>query len=171
MKKVLFAVLLLATVVLQAQFRNSPAERRTPGEGIVNSNSNLLFGFIDPAKFSMSHSYSLSYGMGGGNALALGVYTNTMRYAFNDKLNLRVDANVVHSPYSTFGKNVTDQINGIYIGNAELNYKPTDNFFISLQYRNLPGYGYGYGGYGYDGMFGSRFNNSFFGDSYSAEHP
>jgi len=91
--------------------------------------------------------YSLSYSSFGSNGVALGVYTNSMQYQFSDKLNVQLDASLVHSPYSTLGKNFQNNINGIYIDRAQLNYAPWDNVNVVLQYRQLP-YNY-YSGFGY----------------------
>lgn len=101
----------------------------------------------------MSHSYSMSFSSFGGNYQNLNAYTNTMQFAFNERLNGRVDVSFVHSPFGgnqNFGgsNNIGNQV---FIRNAELNYKLSDKAFIRVQYQRLPGYGYS--PYGYD-----RFN-------------
>ena len=81
-----------------------------------------------------------------------------MMYKFTDKLDVQLDASLVHSPYSTFGKNFQDNINGIYIDRAQINYTPWDNVKVMLQYRNIP-YSY-YSGYG---MYETNPFNMFYG--------
>ena len=92
---------------------------------------------------------------GNGQGLALGVLTNSMFYKFSDKLNGQLDISLVHSPYSTLGKDFQNSINGIYVSRAAINYQPWKNTLISVQYRNVPNtyynpfnpyhtYGYGY---------------------------
>lgn len=141
MKKYLLLFFIISNLVF-TQFKeelNKPVNIRN---GIVSNNtSSFLLGFLNSPDFRMNHSFSLSYSAFGNNGIALGVYTNSMAYKFSDKLNVEVDASIINSPYSSFGNNFTDQINGIYLSRAEINYKPTSNLFLSIQFRNAP-YGY-----------------------------
>ncbi|MGE5497255.1 MAG: hypothetical protein ACM3Q2_04260, partial [Syntrophothermus sp.] len=157
MKKILLLFVICSTALF-GQFRDQAENRGSVRDGLINSNtSSTVLGFINPNNFQMHHSYNLSYSAFGGNGLAMGVYTNSMVYKFNDKLNIQVDASLVHTPYSTFGRSFTDQINGLYLSKAELNYKPSDNFMINVQYNHNPfgyyGYPYGYGGWGNNSMY------------------
>lgn len=135
---IVFFIVFCASISLNAQFKETNILKPSIRDGITNNSPDFVLGMFDPAKFNMSHSYSLSYTASGSNGLALGVYTNSMMYKFTDKLQLLVDASLVHSPYSTFGKNVQNQLTGIYISKAQLNYRPSENTYISLQYQNLP---------------------------------
>lgn len=151
MKKIFVILITLFTITGFAQFKDPGFPTSSVKDGIITQPSNSLFGFLNSENFSMHHSYSLSYSSFGSNGLALGVYTNSMNFEFANNLNLQVDASLVHSPYSTFGKDVQNSINGIYLSRAALNYKPWDDVYISVQYRQLPAYaspfrGY-YGGY------------------------
>jgi len=88
----------------------------------------------------------MSFSSMGSNSLALGVYTNSMFYKVADNLNIEVDASLVHSPYSSFGKDHQNMINGIYLSRAQINYQPWENFNVIMQYRTLPdGYSSPYG--------------------------
>jgi hypothetical protein len=161
MRKGLLIVLLFAVTSGYAQFKDDNIFKPTVREGIITHSPNLIFGFINPDNLIMNHSYSMSYTTFGGNGVALGVYTNSLLFKFADNLNLEVDASLVHSPYSSFGKNHQNMLNGIYLSKAQLNYQPWDNFNISVQYRSLPGNYYSpYSGfYGYNRNF---FNNNLF---------
>ncbi len=160
MKRFIYIFLALA-VALSAQFKEELDKPVDIKKGILNgAPSTSLFGFINPNNFSMSHSVSMSYTAMGNHGIALGVYTNSMAYKFNDQFNIEVDASLVNSPYSSFGNDYADQINGVYLSRAQLNYKPTENTFIMLQFRNSPA-GYSpYGYYGYPGFY----RNSMFDD-------
>lgn len=154
MRKLIFLFIIGFSVMSFGQFRDQVSRQPNISDGLIrNSSPSLLLGFINPNNFTMKHSYSMSYSTWGGNGLALGAYTNSMQYKFNDKLNVQVEASLVHSPYSTFGKELTNQINGIYINRAALNYKPFENFQINIQYNQYP---YGYSPYynraGYSGF-------------------
>ena len=140
MKKILLVFCLLFTLqaISFAQFKNDNGFKPSVKDGIINDSPNFVLGFFDPSKFSMSHSYTMSYTSFAGNGLALGVYTNSMMYRFTDRFNVQVDASISHSPYNTFGKDQQNNLNGIRLSRAEVNYMPWDNFKVSLQYRNDP---------------------------------
>jgi len=160
MKKLLIVIALCFGITAYAQFRDDNQFKPSVKDGIVNSNTGgSILGFINPENFSMRHSYSLSYtSFGGGNNMALGVYTNSMAYKFSDKLNVQLEASLVQSPYSSMGKQFQNSISGIYINNASLNCQPWKDFKVSVQYRQLPYSSYyspfGYGSFYGDGFFG-----------------
>lgn len=137
MKKFL-AIFCLFTILVLPQIRSTEIFRPTVKEGIINDSPNLIFGFINPDNFFMRHSYSMSYSSMGSNGLALGVYTNSMFYKVADNLTMEIDASLVHSPYSSFGKDHQNMINGIYLSRAQINYQPWENFNVIMQYRTIP---------------------------------
>jgi len=63
------------------------AEKPNISESLVAYNPNdVLVGFLDPSRFQMSHSFSMSYmGFGGGGAM-INTYVNTLNYRFSDDL-------------------------------------------------------------------------------------
>jgi hypothetical protein len=150
MKKLLFLMVLFACTAF-AQFKDESPIKPSIADGMIDQSPDFVLGLFDASKFSMHHSYSLSYTSGGGNAMALGVYTNSMMYRFADNLDVQVDASLVQSPYSTLGKNFQNSISGIYLNRAAINYSPLKNMNISILYQHFPessfynrGYGYGY---------------------------
>lgn len=165
MKKLLFAFVICFSFIANAQFRDDNQFKPSVREGIINTNSGgSILGFINPENFTMRHSYSLSFSsFGGGNNMALGVYTNSMAYKFADNLNVQLDASIVHSPYSSMGKQFQNSISGFYINRAQLNYEPWKDFHVTVQYRNMPynyynsPFGYGYNSF-YDDWFYSPSN-------------
>lgn len=149
-------IFFLVLSVINAQFKGE-AEKPIDIKGsmINNTPSDFFLGFINPNNFSMHHSFSLSYSAAGSNGLALGVYTNSMAYKFNDKFNVELETSIVNSPYSTFGKNFSKQINGVYLSRAQINYNPSKDVHFQLQFSNSP---LGYRGrYGYS-PFSSYYN-------------
>jgi hypothetical protein len=134
MKKFFTIFLLLALALsVNAQFKEELDNRPSIREGFINPQvSNNIFGFIDPSKFSMNHSVNMSYSTFAGQAVALGVYTNSLRF------NIQVDASIVNSPYNTFGEGYTNSINGIYLSRAAVNFKPSEDTKISLEFRQGP---------------------------------
>jgi hypothetical protein len=138
MKTVLLFIFLVTGLTF-GQFRdelNKPIDLKA---GITNNSpSSLFLDFINPQNFSMNHSFSLSYSAFSGGGMALGMYTNSLKYKFNDQLNIEADVSILNSPYNSFGKEFTDQINGVYLSRLEMNYKPSDNFKVVLQYSQMP---------------------------------
>jgi hypothetical protein len=161
MKKLAFLLVIFVSLNINAQFKEPGFPTENIRDGIVDHSSNSLFGFLDSDNFVMRHSFNLSYTAFGNQGLALGVYTNSMMLKLSNNMNVQVDASIVQSPYSTLGKNFQNQLNGFYISRAAFNYKPWDDVFISIQYRNLP-LSYHYSDYG----FYNRFYNPFFYDGF-----
>ncbi len=102
----------------------------------------LFFGILDPAKFSMSHSVSMSYFSVGGGGIAQNMYLNTMTYQIADPLMLRVQWGVQNFPYNNLSKDNPLFQGGFFLSGAELNYKPNENMELSVQFNQMPGYMY-----------------------------
>ena len=155
MKKIVLVIFIGFTLTGFSQFKDSGLDNPGVKDGLIDhSGGGNLFGFLNSDNFQMKHSYDLSYSAFGGEGFALGVYTNSMFFRINPDLNIQTDISVVNSPYSTLGKSFQNNLNGIYLSRAAINYKPFKDVSISLQYRNLPG---AYNPYMYNGM------NSMFG--------
>jgi len=137
--KTTLIVILFTTGIVFGQLKHQmPKEINVGSAMLAPKSSNLLFGFFNPANFKMSHSYSFSYTTFGRSSLALGVYTNSMFYKISDPLTMEVDISLTHSPFNSFGKEFQNQFNGIYLSRAALNWRPTENTFINIEFRNLP---------------------------------
>lgn len=140
MKRIFIVIFIFTVSVTFAQFRDEANNKPDIRSGIVKNNSfGSLLGLINPDNFSMRHSFGLSYSAFGNiGGMTLGVYTNSMSYKFSDNLNLETDISVVNTPYNSFGKEFSKQINGIYLSRAQLTFKPTDNMNVIIQYRSVP---------------------------------
>ncbi len=115
----------------------------------------FMFGWFDPEKFTMRHTVDMTLTTFGGQSLSLGSYTNSMRYAFADNLNARADVSFSFSPYSSLPQLNKSDFSKVYLSRAEVNYKPWENTYISLSYRQMP-----YGNYYY-----SPFSSPWWGDN------
>lgn len=164
MKKI-YLILVVCTLTAYPQFKDSGFKDYTVKDGIIDQSAgNNFLGFINPDNFFMHHSFEMSYSAFANQGVALGMYTNSMMYKFAKNLNMQLDVSVVNSPYSTLGKNFQDNINGIYISNAAINYKPWNNFSVHLQYSNLPYSSYYYSpfySFPYSGFYRSRSGSMF----------
>jgi hypothetical protein len=139
MKKIFVLVCAVMIGTGFSQYKPQGLSTEHISDGIINqSQGTPLLGFLNSPNFQMHHSYDVSYATSGGNSLALTTYTNSMSYEFSKNLNVQVDASVVYSPYSTLGKTFENNINGIYLSRAAINYQPWKDVFISVQYRSLP---------------------------------
>ena len=180
-----FAVLLLAGTLLvaapaDAQFRaNLPTRDASASVTSAGASSLGLARLFSSDKFKLSHSYEMSYSSFGGHGLGLGVYTGTLRWQPTDKLAGRADLAVATSP---FGDAATQEAFGfgqdtparVYLRNAELAYKPTENSVVRFQVQQSPygayarPYGMGMGGFG--GGYGySPYGGTSFGASWSSD--
>lgn len=150
--------------ISSAQFRGMEPKNPSIQDGVVKpSSENLMFGFFNPDKFTMNHSVSMSYMSLGGQSVGLTMYTNSMRYQVSEQISARADVSLVYSPFSSLGTTFQKDIAGIYLNRAQVDYQPSKNFRVSLQYRNMPTYGYSpYSGYG--GMFGGY--GMYYGDGF-----
>ncbi|HKI77609.1 MAG TPA: hypothetical protein VKA26_03620 [Ignavibacteriaceae bacterium] len=163
MKKLLILITIIFSFSAYAQYRDKGMPTSSVYDGIVKTDSHSLFGFLNSDNFSMSHSFGLSYMTSGGEGLSLGTYTNSIMYKFSKNLNFQLQTSIVTSPYSTLGKDFQNSINGIYIDRAAINYKPSKDVNISLQYRQIPGgyYNSYYNPYYYG--YSNSFNRNFYG--------
>lgn len=155
--KRVFSIVFLTFSIALGQLKNQMPQAVNVGDAMFAPNKNIFLGIFNPANFKMTHSYSLSYTSFGKNGLALGVYTNSMFYKISDPLSVQLDLSLVHSPYNTFGRQFQNQFNGIFINRAALNWRPSENTLINIEFRSLPStfyygspYGYYPGWYRYD---------------------
>lgn len=149
MKKLILILFLGIYSGALAQYKDPGFPTENVKDGIIDpdySTGNLL-GFFNTENFHMNHQFSMSYSSFGNQGLALGVYTNSMLYNFSDNLNIQADISLVNSPYSTLGQDFQNNLNGIYLSRAAVNYKPWKDVSVSLQYRQLPYYYSPYSGY------------------------
>jgi hypothetical protein len=132
-------IVIVLSISAFSQYRNRPETISTVGESIIRPDGgSLLFGWFDPNKFTMRNSYSLSYTTSGGKGFSLGALTSTMAYQISNPLSLQFDVSLLHSPYNNLGGNFANNISGVYLTRAELNYRPSKNTLLQLQYRQLP---------------------------------
>jgi len=141
MKRAAVALLLamLVSGMAVGQFRSSANSKPSVGESLIrNDDSGLLFGWFDPSRLVMHQSYSINYTMVGGRGFSLGVYTGSLFYRFSNPLSMQFDVSLVHSPFGGFGGKFGQDISGIYLSRAQLNYRPSENTLFQIQFRQLP---------------------------------
>ncbi|CUS97307.1 hypothetical protein [Candidatus Chrysopegis kryptomonas] len=127
-----------------SQFKEQVENKPDIYQSIIQGGQRSYLGFFNPANLFMRHTFSVSYLSIGGKGMMINSYTNSILYRFSDNLNLQADISLVHSPFNSFGNSFQKGINGIYINRIELNYRPLENMFINIQYRQVPFYYYPY---------------------------
>ncbi len=137
------ALLLAGALSASAQFKAQVPGYGSEGPGIQGAESELLFGFFDPSRFTMRHSVNLSYQSFGGQGLSVGSYTNSMMYRVTDELTARADVSLAYSPYNSFTGYGKQDFSSIYLSRAEVMYRPSENFMVNVLYRAEP---FGMGG-------------------------
>ncbi len=147
MKKVavLLTLMLVFSSVSFAQFKSQLSDGSSVDNSLFRSNDNgggSLFSFFNPANFSMHQSISMNYMTMGNQSLSLATYTNSMSYRISQPLTLSADVSVMSSPYNTLGNSFSKSISGIYLTRAELNYRPTKDFSVDVQFNQNPLYRY-----------------------------
>lgn len=143
----------------------APAEaqlRETAQNGSVSTQlydtgsaaTNALGDLFDAENFRMGHSYQMSFSSFGGNTSSMGMYTNSMMMQFNSQWAARMDVSVAHPLMNDAFGNQQPQV---YLQNAEVAYRPSENMQFRLQVQQSP-----YGRYAsprgaYRGARGSAF--------------
>ncbi len=130
----LFSFIVPALITAQSEDQQTNILKDTQ---IFRQSSGFLDSLLDPSKFSMSHSYSLSYFSMGGRSFNQGLYLNTMNYQFSDPLFMQVRIGYAHQPFGMM--NQSDGMNGkVFIQRAMIEYKPTENMKLRIDYQVNP---------------------------------
>lgn len=139
MKKI-FAV--LAVIVLTSQLSFAQFKKYDDKKPSYKG-SNLLLGFINPNNFTMKHSFNVSMMTTAYGNVSLTSYINSMNYRISNKLDISADVKFQYSPFassnfgSTYATSLQNNLSGISLSRASLNYKISDNAFINFEYRNV----------------------------------
>ncbi len=163
----LLIVFLGVTTPAEAQLRtdvrsaNAPVKLYDQGGSAFSLNK-----YFSPEHFRMSHSVEFSTSSFNGGS-SMGMYTNSMMWQFSQKLAARVDVGVAYSPNAQgFGQSNKLNLNNgpqVFLRNAEIAYRPSENVQFHLSVRQSP-YGqyaspYGYYGHRGGGHFQAAFGH------------
>ncbi len=151
-KQIVFIILFIMPISAFAQFKAQA--KPVSFSDHLRSGQMQPFGILglDPSRFTMQHSYSMSYASIGGRGFTQGLYLNTMSYQFSIPLTLSVQLGMAHNPFESTNTPSFMQ-NGFFISSAQMRYQPTKNTVLQIgfrqrPYQNFTGY---YGGmYGHD---------------------
>ena len=177
MRTLALAALLAFAVPVRAQRAADVPVRSAP---VVLSETPGALGIgqlFNAQTLKFSQSYEASYSGGAGGSIGLGVYTASLRWQPTQNLAGRVDVGVMHSPFGSSEIQSGLGLDGgsdtrVFLRNAELAYRPTENAMIHLSVQQSPygsyaspygtsGYGYGARSYGLYGGGGTGFSTGF----------
>jgi hypothetical protein len=144
-------LMLSLTAPAEAQLRKTAQQNRAVQTQLYDTGSaaaNALQSLFGAEHFRMSHSYGASFSSFGGQTASMGMYTNSMMWQFNSEWAARMDVSVAH-PF-TQGSGFGNQEARVFIRNAEVAYKPSENFQVRMQFQQSPygRYASPYGTYG-----------------------
>ena len=134
--KPLLTVIFLSGIIL-AQFRMDVPTQTLPTNLNGELDAQPSLSLFDPARFDMSHGFTMSMMTIGGQSLSMAGFTNRITYMAMD--NLRFDANVTlyktQLPFQQQGA-LMDQLDVAY--DAGITYQPTKNSFLQFRLQNFP---------------------------------
>ncbi len=136
----LIVAMMMFLLILNVRAQLKTEDQQGMSQSMVRPAQSIssFLGLLNPDNFMMRHSFSLSYLSYGGMGMSVASYTNSMFYKISDPLNVRVDLTLQGSPFGQPAGLSSSDLNKFFISNAELNYHPTNNTYIKLQYNQLP---------------------------------
>lgn len=111
-------------------------------DDLAGQTSGVGFSLLDPSRLTINHSYSMSYFSGGGQSGSIGLYMSTLSYQFSKPLTLRVGLGYLHQPLGFLNNDMVGPEGGRILPNVQLDFRPTENMFLRLDYRTIPVTGY-----------------------------
>lgn len=136
---VILIAFVLTSNLLFAQFKGY--DDKDPSYN--KSSNNLILGFINLKNFTMNHSFNVSMINTSYGNVSLTSYINSMNYKISDRFNISADVKFQYSPFASskfgtsYANNLQNNLSGIFLSRASLNYKISDNSFINFEYRRL----------------------------------
>ena len=141
MKRAVVILMLGGLLMVQSSALAQSSEAKTSSifkaDDFVKKPDGFLKYLINPAKFEMQQSYTLSFTSFGGRGYNQGLYLNTMNYRFSDPLMMQVRIGYLHQPLG--GNQLMSEQNGkVFLQRAMLQYKPAENMSITFDYESYP---------------------------------
>ena len=143
--KTLLSLLVLASVLFSQDFISAEKpftkDRLTDGAAVLGLTP-ATGGLLDPGRFSMHQSYSMSYWSNGREGDMTGLYLNRLQYDFSIPLSLQVDIGLFHKPMALFnggkGEAPGAENQTLTIPRVGLTYQPSKNIFMAFEYFSVP---------------------------------
>lgn len=127
----------LLTGIILAQFRMDVPTQTLPTNLNGELDAQPSLSLFDPARFNMSHGFTMSMMSMGGQSVSMAGFSNRITYMAME--NLRLDANITlyktQLPFQQKGA-LIDQLDMAY--DAAITYQPTKNSFLQFRFQNIP---------------------------------
>jgi hypothetical protein len=135
----IIALLVLISSYSKAQYKEIPYKTQTKLKS-----SGLILGFLNPKSFELNHSFNFSYYSMGNTSVSLASYTGTVSYKILSNLKVSADITLQYSPFASLGgssgsllnKDFQNSFRGINLSRISLDYQPSANVSIQINYFN-----------------------------------
>ena len=117
----------------------SQVPKQNVGAMITGNNLSTTVPLLDPTRFDMHHSFSMSTMSLGSQAMNVATYTNMMTYELNPNLHLGTSFSLVQ-PTGMMGPGNYGLNNTQFLYDANLQYRPSENTLIEFKMSNRPYY-------------------------------
>ncbi|MFH1700407.1 MAG: hypothetical protein ABIE07_07445 [Candidatus Zixiibacteriota bacterium] len=101
------------------------------------------FSLLDLSRLNFAHSYSLSFFSGGGISGSQGLYRGALTYQLSKPLTLTLGLGIFHDPGSLISGDRGSNNSAMFLPSGYLDWKPSDNFRMSIGFETVPAYRYG----------------------------
>lgn len=105
------------------------------------------FSLIDLSRLHLSHSYSVSFFSGSSASGSQALYNGTVTYQIAQPLTLTLNLGILHDPGAIFGGQSNFGANATFLPSGWLDWRPSENFRMSVGFETIPAYGYNNGMY------------------------
>lgn len=110
------------------------------------------FALLDLSRIKWSHSYSVNFFSGGLGSSSVGMYNTNMYYDISKSLSLSLNLGIAHDIGGSFNS-ISENRSSSFLPGFNLDFHPSENFRMSINYQKYQGYGYPI----YDRGFGSGY--------------
>ena len=114
----------------------SQVPKQNVGAMITGNNLSTIVPLLDPSRFNMHHSFSMSTMSLGGQAMNVAAYTNMMTYELNHNLHLGTRFSLVQ-PTGMMGPGNYGLNNTQFLYYANLQYLPSENTHNEYNKNNI----------------------------------
>jgi len=134
MKILLLSLLIpvLATAQLKSQIGSS-----FDASTLIRKPAGLLDKFLTSGRFSMSHTFSMSYFSLGSRGFNQALYLNTMSCRISDPLFAKVQIGYLQQPFGN-RSNQTNTNGTLFVRQASISYKPSNKVTFLIDYQSWP---------------------------------
>jgi len=108
------------------------------------------FSWLDLSKLHFSQSYAVSFISGNGFSGTQALYNGTIIYQLSRPLTLALNIGILHDPGALWGDQSLAST-ATFLPSGRLDWKPSNNFQMSIGFETVPVF---YNGYFYDGRYG-----------------